>query len=180
MANGKLEFIIGTPSDFERVCAFYDIVIAANTGTKYDVLWRRDLHPSDESIRNALEAREQALALKDGKVVATAMVNHDFAHGYDLQPWAIEASDDEALCIHLLATHPEMFGQGLGKALLRFIIEHARTTGSRALRLDVFDHNLPAKKLYEAAGFDLVSTTHLTYDDQAVSDILFAMYEYVL
>lgn len=180
MVKDNLEFVIGTPDDLERVGAFYDDVIAENSGTQFDVLWRRDLHPTDDAIRAALEAGEQILALHKGKIVATAMVNHDFAYGYELQPWDAEATDEEALCIHLFATHPDRKGQGIGKTFLRYLVEYARAKGMLALRLDVFAHNTPACRLYESVGFTKVSETHLTYEDEQVCKILFAMYEYVL
>ncbi len=47
-------------------------------------------------------------------------------------------------------------GKGLGEALMREVIEVARTRGLRELWLEVLTPNVPAIALYEKLGFDIV------------------------
>ena len=46
-------------------------------------------------------------------------------------------------------------GVGLGRALLRLMIEAARRLGVGTLRLGVFDHNSRAIHVYESVGFQV-------------------------
>lgn len=48
---------------------------------------------------------------------------------------------------------PEAAGQGVGRALLQALLEHARAERLQSLVLTVTEGNERARKLYEAAGF---------------------------
>ena len=60
-------------------------------------------------------------------------------------------------CSHVgvlsLGVHPDFQQRGIGRELLRAIIEHARESGLVRLELYVRQDNLPARKLYEDLGF---------------------------
>lgn len=167
-------------SEIEAVKCLYDDVIEANTGTKYDVLWRRDLHPSDESIEEAVLHGEMICAYLDGQMVGAAVLNHDFAQGYDQVPWKVLSSLDKVVCLHLFCLHPDVQGKGLASRYLLGLAEWAKQQGMVAIRLDVFNYNDPAKHLYEKVGYELIERVMLSYEDQEVSHIPFDMYELAL
>jgi ribosomal protein S18 acetylase RimI-like enzyme len=48
---------------------------------------------------------------------------------------------------------PEVAGQGVGRALMQALLEHARGAGLASLVLTVTDGNGPAQHLYQAMGF---------------------------
>ena len=166
--------------DIELVKHLYDVVIDANTGTEYDVLWRRDLHPSDAAIEAAVRQGEMYVAWLGGELVGAGILNCDFAPGYEGIQWHVDALPAQTRCLHLFCTHPQHQGKGLATAFLEGLLDAMRNQGVKAVRLDVFDYNAPAKHLYEKVGFDLVTTTFLSYEDQEVSHIPFDMYEIAL
>jgi len=51
------------------------------------------------------------------------------------------------------AVVPRMRGRGLARPALARLIEESERRGDEALELEVFEHNLPAVRLYEAGGF---------------------------
>ena len=55
--------------------------------------------------------------------------------------------------INNLAVLPELRGQGLGTQLLAAITEEAAHLGAALLTLEVRQSNIPARRLYERAGF---------------------------
>ena len=57
------------------------------------------------------------------------------------------------LNVHDLAVIPEFRGNGVGRALLSAVEEHARRHGSCKLTLEVQDDNRRARALYESFGF---------------------------
>ncbi len=58
--------------------------------------------------------------------------------------------------IAAMAVAPEVRGKGLGKRIMRGVIDEAVERGDRSVLLEVFEHNTPAVKLYEGLGFEPV------------------------
>src|SRR5215216_7809475 len=54
--------------------------------------------------------------------------------------------------IAAMAVAPEARGRGLGKLIMQDAIDEAVDRGDRSVLLEVFEHNTPAVKLYEALG----------------------------
>ncbi|MGW4567219.1 N-acetyltransferase family protein [Streptomyces sp. NPDC004561] len=63
------------------------------------------------------------------------------------------ASNAHVLAIQGFVVAEEARGRGLGRALIRAAVAHARGRGARRLTLRVLGHNTPARKLYESEGF---------------------------
>ncbi|MBI3001676.1 MAG: ribosomal protein S18-alanine N-acetyltransferase [Deltaproteobacteria bacterium] len=77
------------------------------------------------------------LAVVDGKTV-----------GYIIY-WRLPSETD----IHNLAVHPAHRRQGIGRALLRAVIEEARREGLQRITLEVRKSNEAAQRLYQSLGF---------------------------
>ena len=63
------------------------------------------------------------------------------------------ASNAHVRQIQGLDVSDEARGHGVGRALIRAVVEEARRRGARRLTLRVLGHNTPARKLYESEGF---------------------------
>lgn len=59
--------------------------------------------------------------------------------------------------INNLAIRPELRRQGLGQALLRHVLDFAAQLGAHHATLEVRRSNVPAQRLYEAAGFRIAA-----------------------
>jgi ribosomal-protein-alanine N-acetyltransferase len=57
-----------------------------------------------------------------------------------------------------LAVRPGRRGQGIGRVLLRHVLEEAARRGARAVFLEVRESNAIARRLYEASGFRIVGS----------------------
>ncbi len=64
-----------------------------------------------------------------------------------------------------LAVHPERRCRRIGSALLRKVVETAKSRGASSIRLEVRKSNLPAQRLYAGAGFSPSHIAHSYYDD---------------
>lgn len=173
----ELTMRMGEPLDFEGLASFYDKVVAANSGTRFDVYWDRNVHPSDSEIRAALNAGEVYLGVLGGEIVASAIVNDDFPDGYECAAWVFEAEPGRVLCMHLVATDPERQGAGLGRRFLNAVIDDVRSRGFGLLRLDAFKHNDPACALYEKLGFVCRGVADITYDEDFPPELDIVIYE---
>ena len=106
--------------------------------------------PADEAylrdVASRVETANVLVAVQDGQLLGTVTV----ATG--LGPWASQASDGEAV-VRLLAVTPAARGRGVGEALLRAAIEHARSAGCTLVRLSTQDDMSAAQRLYPRVGF---------------------------
>ena len=102
--------------------------------------------------------------------------NHECnEEGYSQVKWQTKAEKREVFIIHMLATHPSRGQSGVAGIMVRFAIDQARAQNAKAIRLDVLKGNIPANKLYEAAGFQKLQTVTLYYPDTGYTD--FELYE---
>ncbi len=64
-----------------------------------------------------------------------------------------------AMQLHCMAVDPAHHGRGIGRSLLDAAVSHARATGHDRMDLRTFDCLGAARRLYAAAGFQLVSSS---------------------
>ncbi|MEW2404299.1 GNAT family N-acetyltransferase [Streptomyces sp. NPDC046862] len=69
-------------------------------------------------------------------------------------------------------------GAGVGRALLRAVVEEARRQDARRLTLRVLGHNAPARKLYESEGFVVegILPEEFLLEGEYVDDVLMGRY----
>jgi GNAT superfamily N-acetyltransferase len=71
--------------------------------------------------------------------------------------YSLEEDANEAYWVGWFCVHPDFTGQGIGRALLKYIIEISRASGKRFLRLYTSDHPVEstAQFLYESMDFKI-------------------------
>ena len=72
---------------------------------------------------------------------------------YALIPWTLSANEDQVCVIHTLCIHPGQSGHGYARQMVAFCEEEARRLGKTVMRLDTWEHNLPANRLYPSLGY---------------------------
>jgi Acetyltransferases len=96
--------------------------------------------------------RGTAFGIRDGgRVIGAVVVDRRQSGEYKALPW--HDWTGEPGCIHRLAVHPNWQGKGLGRALLQYAEEEARSKGSTSIRLDVYTGNPGAVGMYRRAGY---------------------------
>ncbi len=170
-----IEIRKAAPAGYEIVRDFYDGLIDGMAGSKYLPGWEKGVYPSEDFLRASLENGELYTAWA-GEVMAGAMVlNHACTPGYEAISWAVDAEPEEVSFLHTLGVAPAFQRRGVAGEMVRGAIRLAEEAGQKALRLDVLAGNLPAEKLYTAAGFRYMGTVQLFYEDTGLTD--FQLYE---
>ncbi|WP_308637356.1 GNAT family N-acetyltransferase [Paenibacillus silvisoli] len=91
---------------------------------------------------------------EEGNVIGAIVVDRRQSGRYGNLRWRDETG--EPACIHRLAVYPLCQGRGIGRRLLRFAEEHARSAGGSSIRLDVYSGNDGAVGMYRRAGYSEV------------------------
>ncbi len=111
------------------------------------------------------------------------MLASELAHSELVRVWVVRTEDApvvafcaawlvvDELHIHTLAVHPRWRRRGYARALLAHVLAEAARAGVRRATLEVRESNVPARRLYEAAGF-VVKARRPGYYDRPVEDAL--------
>ena len=121
--------------------------------------WQLGVYPTRETAKKGLADDSLYVAVVDGEICGSMIINQCQPEEYRTVSWAVSAQPEEVLVLHLLCVRPSKSGLGIGRALVRFAIALAETLGCRAVRLDTGAQNLPAQSLYQSIGFELAGTS---------------------
>lgn len=113
--------------------------------------WDR-FYPNGFVIGKDLKSRHLHAILNDGVCIGAVVVNEDQSSKYTDLPWSDQKG--RPAVIHRLAVHPDSQGRGIGKQLLLYSEELAKSRGYTSIRLDAYTANPAAITMYERAGYD--------------------------
>jgi len=155
-------------SDFCTIQKFYWNVIDdihRNNVNNENLGWEKDIYPSDNFIRNSL-AKGELYTLTEGDILyACVILNSEHNEGYDNCTWSINCELDEVLTPHALAVNPVLQGKGVGRIVVKNILDIARAEHKKAVRLDVLGACKAAERLYISCGFQFVEAKEMFYED---------------
>jgi len=179
----KAEIRLAKDEEVKDVGKFYDRVVKQlDADGKNFPLWDLGEYPSYTSALAAHEDGSLYVCVdewKHGEKIVAAFVFDEKVHGkYEKGSWSLELKAGEFALIHALAVAPEAHGRKIGRKIVDFCIEEAKEKGYKAIRLDVVPNNLPAKKLYEGAGFQKIGDYDLELGDEKLNPL--TLYEYNL
>jgi GNAT superfamily N-acetyltransferase len=129
-------------------------------------LWRDtrlDALASDPEEFGSTLAREQAYSEDEWRDRAAEGLK---LVALDPGPVALVAAtaNPEGLYLYSMWVRDSHRGQGVGEALVRTVQAWAAEEGWKVVRLRVYDHNLPARRLYRRLGFvDVEEPEHMEF-----------------
>ncbi|MDD6886927.1 MAG: GNAT family N-acetyltransferase [bacterium] len=153
----------GTTEDIEAVSALYDDVNDYLESHTNFPGWRKGIYPAREDAALGVSEGGLFVAAMDGRIVGTFILRHQPEAGYALVDWQSHLDEQQVLVLYTFAVHPQYLHQGIGKKMLEYILAHAAQAQVRAIRLDVYEKNVPAIRLYEKLGFQYMDTVDLGY-----------------
>lgn len=120
--------------------------------------------PYDPFFSERFGPRDHLVAELDGRVVGYVRLAY---------PTPL-AANTHVRQIQGLAVADEARGAGVGRALVRAAVGHARQAGARRITLRVLGHNGPARALYESEGFVVegLLPEEFLLDGKYVDDVL--------
>ncbi|HEX3076413.1 MAG TPA: GNAT family N-acetyltransferase [Lachnospiraceae bacterium] len=140
--------------------------------------WKKGIYPTRQDAIHGIEEGKLYVARCDGAIAGTIILTHRPEEAYHQAKWAFDSDYSDVIVIHTFAVHPDYMKVGIGKALMDFAEQESRKQGMRAIRLDVYENNIPAIKLYEKSGYQYVDTVDLGLSEYGLD--WFKLYELVL
>ena len=77
----------------------------------------------------------------------------------------LAAEPENVAVIHTLCIRPACTGRGYARQLVAFCEKTARRQGKMILRLDTWEGNLPANRLYPSLGYRLAGSAPFFFQD---------------
>jgi ribosomal protein S18 acetylase RimI-like enzyme len=173
----SMEIIIekGTENDISELEALYDDMNDYLARTINYPGWKKGIYPVRKDAEAGINEETLFVARNQDRIVGTIILSHETEQGYDKADWNINAADSEAFVIHTLVVHPDYLKNHIGRMLLEFAEGEGRRNHMKALRLDVYEENIPAIKLYEACGYEYIGMADLGYGSYGLD--WFKLYE---
>ncbi|MDS0525642.1 GNAT family N-acetyltransferase [Clostridium sp. SHJSY1] len=140
--------------------------------------WRKGLYPVRQNAIDGINDGNLYIAKHNNRVVGSLILSHKPESGYDKAKWTFESDYSDVLVIYTFAVHPGFFKCGIGKSLIDFSFERGVKSNVKSIRLDVYENNVPAIKLYEKCGFKYIDTVDLGYGEYGLDQ--FKLYEKML
>ena len=169
MDNKELFLRPAVPEELDEVVNFYNDMIDAQEGQESSPKWTKDVYPARQDLESAVNSGEMYLGLLGDKIVCAEVItgNDDI---YDNVDWRYDAKEEEVSVIHLLCVHPEYYGRGFAKKMVRHAADVSRSIGRKVIRLDVLEGNERAKNLYLTEGFEYIGDYKIYYEDTGLAD----------
>ncbi len=164
----KLKFQKEKVENFIAIQTFYwDVIenIHKNNKKNENLGWEKGIYPSDDFIKSSLNSGELYTLTDQDILCVCVILNSEHNAGYDSCLWSIVCDPDEVITPHALAVNPKLQGQGIGKIVVKNIIEIAKAEHKKAIRLDVLGACKSAESLYRKCGFHFVETKDMYYAD---------------
>ena len=168
----------GTKDDVDAVSALYDEVCDdLESHTNYPG-WRKGIYPDRQDAERGIGENGLFVAELEGEIAGTFILRHQPEAGYALADWKMELPYSDIFVVYTLAVSPRFSCRGIGESMMKFILSYAAGQGMKAVRLDVYEKNTPAVRLYEKLGFQYVDTVDLGYSEYGLDR--FRLYQYLL
>lgn len=174
----KVKMRLGEEKDIDRLAQLYDNLNDHLAVTTNYPGWKKGIYPIRDNAMIGVKDRCLYVAICDGEIVGSLILRHEPEDAYLTAPWQEELDYASVLVIYTIVVDPRHSGQGIGQEMLRFATEFGRDTGIKALRLDVYEKNTPAIRLYEKCGFQYIDTVSLGLEHYGLD--WFKLYEKLL
>ncbi len=168
----------GVPTDIDELERLYnDLNDFLNSDINHPG-WIKGVYPTRKIAEAGINEQTLYVARQEERIIGSIILNHQPEPTYHTVSWSIESDYNKIFVIHTLAVHPDFLKTGTGKKLISFACELGKELNIQAIRLDTYENNIPAIKLYEKFGFKYIDTVDLGLGEYGLHK--FRLYEKIL
>ena len=144
---------LAVPADLSQAAEIYGEILDQEERGPVYTNWQRGKYPTIDTARQAQEAGTLYVGEEDGVLWGVVNLNTIQLPEYDAIPWSIPADGEEVGVIHTLCIRPACAGRGLARQMVAFCEAEACRQGRKVIRLDTWEGNLPANRMYPSLGY---------------------------
>ncbi len=148
-----MEFRKARQADLTAVAEIYERIHTEQEAGRACVGWARGVYPTAQTAQDALDRDDLFVAVEDGAVVGTAIINQIQTPAYEDGSWEYEAAEHEVMVLHTLVIDPPHSAKGYGRQFMKFYEDYAREQGCVHLRMDTQLINERARRMYQSLGY---------------------------
>lgn len=169
---------LGTEKDIDSLEQLYDnLNDYLNISTNYPG-WKKGVYPVRQDAVDGINEGCLFVATEDDEIIGSMILRHKPEPAYLTATWQAALDYSDVLVIYAFLVNPKKHKQGTGKKMLEFAAKYAQENKIKALRLDVYEKNIPAIRLYEKCGYQYIDTVSLGLEDYGLD--WFRLYEKLL
>uniref|UniRef100_UPI003260A5DD GNAT family N-acetyltransferase n=1 Tax=Clostridium sp. NkU-1 TaxID=1095009 RepID=UPI003260A5DD len=117
--------------------------------------WKKGIYPVKETALKGIEEGNLFVIKNDKYILGSVILRHEPELAYYRANWKIELDYKDIFVVYTFAVHPLYLKQGIGKAMMDFVIQYSKDKNIKAVRLDVYEKNTPAICLYKKIWFSI-------------------------
>lgn len=140
--------------------------------------WIKGRYPIREDAEVGVKNGTLYVAKHKEKIIGSFILSHEPEMAYDHANWGFNSDYTDVFVIRTFVVHPQFMKCGVGKALVDFAGERSIQSQVKAIRLDVYEGNIPAIRFYEKCGFQYVGTVDLGLGNYGLD--WFRLYEKII
>jgi len=121
----------------------------------------QDNYPNIETISNDIDNEESYVLLKEGNIVATAVISFKVEKTYDSIYEGKWISNDEYAVIHRVAVDNNYKGSGLSSQIIKKAEQLCLDKGVHSIKVDTHEENISMQKLLKKNKFQYCGVIYL-------------------
>lgn len=168
----------GIYSDLDEIEELYDeLNDSLDRGINYPG-WKKGVYPTRADACSGIESNTLFVIRKESKIVGSIILNNNPESAYEGAAWEYKGDYSSVLVVHTLVVHPEYSKMGIGPKLMEFAETYGKENNIGAIRLDVYEKNLPAIALYRRCNYKYIGRVDLGLREYGLD--WFELYEKIL
>lgn len=163
----SLQIRMATKQAFAQISSLYEdgIDVIVSKGISQ---WQWGVYPSEDILQRDMHQGQLYGAWAADELVAAFVLDDECDPQYSQVSWRY---GQNPAVLHRVMIAPSLHGQGVGKEMMDWIIDHAASLGYDCLRLDSYILNEGAIALYEDIGMRRAGTTY--FDESSIPYVCF-------
>ena len=142
-----------THKDISAIADIYEEIHTEEEAGRTTIGWIRGVYPTVKTAEASLLRDDLFMVEDSGAIVGAAIINQRQVDVYEGAAWEFPASDSEVMVLHTLVISPKAFGNGYGKAFVKFYEDYAMSQNCPYLRMDTNARNTRARAMYRKLGY---------------------------
>jgi GNAT superfamily N-acetyltransferase len=174
----EIKIRLGAEKDIDSLTQLYDNMNDYLAVTTNYPGWKKGVYPVRENAVKGINEGCLFVATENEEIIGSMILRHEPEPAYLAATWQAALDYKNILVIYTFVVEPKKLKHGIGKRMLEFAAQYAKDTKIKALRLDVYERNIPAIRLYEKCGYQYIDTVSLGLEDYGLD--WFRLYEKLL